>query len=146
MVDGGHNPQGARALADSLEDVFPGRKPVFIMGVLADKDYPAMLEAVMPLVGGFVAVTPDNPRALSADKLARAVRWTGQDLLGCSAHMRPRVARDFDDAVAQAQELAGPDGLVCAFGSLYAVADLKRAWRRSQAEVLAHAGTPDAES
>ena len=52
VVDGGHNPQGARALVDSLADVFPGRKPVFIMGVLEDKDYPAMLETVMPLVGG----------------------------------------------------------------------------------------------
>ncbi len=125
VVDGGHNPQGARALVDSLADVFPGRKPVFIMGVLEDKDYPAMLETVMPLVGGFVAVTPDNPRALPADKLARAIRWTGQDLLGCSAHMRPRVARGMADALAQARELAGPDGLICAFGSLYSVGALK---------------------
>ena len=106
VVDGGHNPQGARALVDSLADVFPGRKPVFIMGVLEDKDYPAMLETVMPLVGGFVAVTPDNPRALSADRLARAIRWTGQDVRGCSAHMRPLVARDMADALAKARELA----------------------------------------
>ena len=125
VVDGGHNPQGARALVDSLADVFPGRKPVFIMGVLEDKDYPAMLETVMPLVGGFVAVTPDNPRALSADRLARAIRWTGQDVLGCSAHMRPLVARDMADALAKARELAGADGLICAFGSLYSVGALK---------------------
>ena len=125
VVDGGHNPQGARALVDSLADVFPGRKPVFIMGVLEDKDYPAMLETVMPLVGGFVAVTPDNPRALSADRLARAIRWTGQDVLGCSAHMRPHVARDMADALAKARELAGADGLICAFGSLYSVGALK---------------------
>ena len=115
----------ARALVDSLADVFPGRKPVFIMGVLEDKDYPAMLETVMPLVGGFVAVTPDNPRALSADRLARAIRWTGQDVLGCSAHMRPLVARDMADALAKARELAGADGLICAFGSLYSVGALK---------------------
>ena len=124
-MDGGHNPQGARALVDSRADVFPGRKPVFIMGVLEDKDYPAMLETVMPLVGGFVAVTPDNPRALSADRLARAIRWTGQDVLGCSAHMRPHVARDMADALAKARELAGADGLICAFGSLYSVGALK---------------------
>ena len=127
VVDGGHNPQGARALADSLDDVFPGVKPVFIVGVLEDKDYPAMLEAILPHGSGFVAVEPDNPRALSADRLARAVRWTGQDMMGCSAHMRPRVARDMADAVATARELAGPDGLVCAFGSLYSVSALKAA-------------------
>ena len=94
VVDGGHNPQGARALADSLADVFPGRKPVFVVGVLEDKDYPAMLETVLPLGAAFVCVAPDNPRALPADKLARAIRWTGQDLLGCSACTSPYVARD----------------------------------------------------
>lgn len=132
VVDGGHNPQGARALTESLTDVFPGVKPVFIMGVLEDKDYPAMIEAVMPLVGGFVAVTPDNPRALPAERLARAIRWTGQDLLGCSAHMRPHVARDFDDAIAQACALAGADGLVCAFGSLYSVGAIKKALAKKE--------------
>ena len=127
VVDGGHNPQGARALADSLADVFPGRKPVFVVGVLEDKDYPAMLETVLPLGAAFVCVAPDNPRALPADKLARAIRWTGQDLLGCSACTSPYVARDMADALARARELAGPDGLVCAFGSLYSVGAVKAA-------------------
>ena len=127
VIDGGHNPQGARALADSLADVFPGEKPVFIVGVLEDKDYPAMMEAVLPLGAAFVCVTPDNPRALPADKLARTIRWTGQDLLGCSACVKPQVASGFDDAVARARALAGPGGLVCAFGSLYSVAAVMRA-------------------
>lgn len=125
VVDGGHNPQGAQALADSLADVFPGRKPVFVIGVLEDKDYPAMLEMVLPLGAAFVTVTPDNPRALSADKLARAIRWTGQDLLGCASCVNPYVARDMADALAKAQELAGVDSLVCAFGSLYSVGAIK---------------------
>lgn len=127
VVDGGHNPQGARALADSLAEVFPGRRSVFVIGVLEDKDYPRMLEDVLPLGSAFVCVTPDNPRALPAHKLARAIRWTGQDLLGCSACVNPVVARDFEDAIRRARELAGPDGLICAFGSLYSVAALKEA-------------------
>lgn len=125
VVDGGHNPQGAQALVDSLVDVFPGRKPVFIVGVLEDKDYPVMLETVLPHGSAFVAVAPDNPRALPASKLARAIRWTGQDLLGCSACVNPYVARDMADALAHARELAGPDGLICSFGSLYSVGALK---------------------
>lgn len=127
IVDGGHNPQGAQALAASLHDVFPGRKPVFVVGVLEDKDYPAMLEAVLPLGSAFVAVAPENPRALPADRLARAIRWTGQDLFGCAACTNPQVARDMGDAVERACQLAGPDGIVCAFGSLYSVASVKRA-------------------
>lgn len=132
VVDGGHNPQGARALADSLAEVFPGRKPVFVIGVLEDKDYPRMLEDALPLGSAFVCVTPDNPRALPAHKLARAIRWTGQDLLGCSACVNPVVARDFEDAIRRARELAGPDGLICAFGSLYSVAALKEAVRATR--------------
>ena len=132
VVDGGHNPQGARALADSLAEVFPGRKPVFVIGVLEDKDYPRMLEDVLPLGSAFVCVTPDNPRALLAHKLARAIRWTGQDLLGCSACVNPVVARDFEDAIRRARELADPDGLICAFGSLYSVAALKEAVRATR--------------
>ena len=132
VVDGGHNPQGARALADSLAEVFPGRKPAFVIGVLEDKDYPRMLEDVLPLGSAFVCVTPDNPRALPAHKLARAIRWTGQDLLGCSACVNPVVARDFEDAIRRARELADPDALICAFGSLYSVAALKEAVRATR--------------
>ena len=98
---------------------------MFIIGVLEDKDYPAMLETVLPLGSAFVTVTPDNPRALPAANLARAVRWTGQDMLGCSACVSPSVARDMADALAKARELAGPQGLICAFGSLYSVGALK---------------------
>ena len=47
----------------------------------------------------FVCIAPDNPRALPAHKLARAVRWTGQDLLGCSACVNPYVARSIVDGV-----------------------------------------------
>ena len=127
VIDGGHNTQGAHVLADSLKLAFPGRKAVFIIGVLEDKSYPEMLEEILPLGCAFVTIEPPNPRALSAEKLARAIRWTGQDLLGCSACTRPYVAKDIPDAVERAREIAGKDGLVCAFGSLYSIAEIKRA-------------------
>ena len=101
-----------------------------MIGVLEDKDYPVMLETVLPHGSAFVCVTPDNPRALPAHKLARALRWTGQDLLGCSACVNPSVAHDMDDALEKACELAGPEGLVCAFGSLYSVAAIKCSVRK----------------
>lgn len=127
VIDGGHNPQGARVLAESLKQAFPGRKAVFVIGVLEDKDYPEMLEEILPLGSVFIVIEPPNPRALPAEKLARAIRWTGQDLLGCSACTKPYIAKDIPDAVAKARELAGEDGLVCAAGSLYSIAEIKRA-------------------
>ena len=120
VVDGGHNPQGAAALADSLRDVFPGEKVVFVMSVLADKDYRAMAREVAPLARAFVCATPPNPRALAAGELATAVR---EEVPGVEVF----AADLFSEAIEEARRLAGPDGIVCAFGSLYSVAAIKEA-------------------
>lgn len=129
VIDGAHNIEGVKALADSLTEVFPGQKAVFILGFLEDKDYPEMLETILPRGSAFVTITPPNPRALSAEKLACAIRWTGQDLMGCSACVNPLVAPDIPRAIEQAKHLAGTSGLVVAAGSLYSVAEIKRALR-----------------
>ena len=121
IVDGGHNPQGARALADSLRDVFPGQKATFVMSVLADKDYEAMIAEVLPLAGAFVCVTPPNPRKLEAADLAAAIRAQAGD-----AALRIEVAAGFDEAMEQARQIAGL-GIICAFGSLYSISEIKKA-------------------
>ena len=117
VVDGGHNPQGALALADSLCDVFPGQSVTFVMGVLADKGYRAMVRAVAPLAQAIVCVTPPNPRALSARELADAIR-------GEAPGIEAIVAATFGEAMERARQLAGPEGIVCAFGSLYSVGEI----------------------
>ena len=128
VIDGGHNPQGAGVLVDSLRDVFPDKRPVFLVGILADKDYRSMLRAVAPLASAFVCVTPPNPRALDAADLAEAIRETCGEL---GARATVEVAGDFDDAVSAARKIAGSEGLICAFGSLYSIADVKAAFLRS---------------
>ena len=125
VIDGGHNPQGAGVLADSLRDVFPDKRPAFLVGILADKDYRSMLRAVAPLASAFVCVTPPNPRALDAADLAETIRETC-DELGVRATVE--IAGDFDGAVSAARKIAGSEGLICAFGSLYSIADVKAAF------------------
>ena len=128
VIDGGHNPQGAGVLADSLWDVFPDKRPVFLVGILADKDYRSMLRTVAPLASAFVCVTPPNPRALDAADLAEAIRETCGEL---GARATIEVAGDFDDAASAARKIAGSEGLICAFGSLYSIADVKAAFLRA---------------
>ena len=128
VIDGGHNPQGAGVLADSLRDVFPGKRPVFLVGILADKDYRSMLRAVAPLASAFVCVTPPNPRALDAADLAETIRETCDEL---GVYATVKVAGDFDGAVSAARRIAGSGGLICAFGSLYSIADVKAAFLRA---------------
>ena len=128
VIDGGHNPQGAGVLADSLRDVFPDKRPVFLVGILADKDYRSMLRTVAPLASAFVCVTPPNPRALDAADLAEAIRETCGEL---GARATVEVAGGFDDAASAARKIAGSEGLICAFGSLYSIADVKAAFLRA---------------
>jgi dihydrofolate synthase/folylpolyglutamate synthase len=124
VVDGGHNPQGAVALADSLADVFPGKRPVFVMGVLADKDYRSMIDAVIPKARCVLCIAPPNPRALSADDLARVLRsWADEH----GRNLPVEACPDAVCALKRARELAPADGIVCAFGSLYSVDEVMRA-------------------
>ncbi|MCL2827772.1 MAG: bifunctional folylpolyglutamate synthase/dihydrofolate synthase [Oscillospiraceae bacterium] len=113
IVDGGHNAQGARALAENLIRYFPGNKIVFVMGILADKDMDAILSPVLPLAKQIYTITPDNSRALTAKALAEQI--TAQ---GVPAQAIGSVAA----ALALAKQTAGTDGVVCYFGSLYSVA------------------------
>ncbi|MBO7354678.1 MAG: bifunctional folylpolyglutamate synthase/dihydrofolate synthase [Lachnospiraceae bacterium] len=107
ILDGGHNPQCAEAMADILDDYLPDTKVTFIMGVLADKDYNSMLDSVCPHALRFVCVTPDSPRALPADRLAEIIRERGFEAAVC---------RTVSEAVDAAKEKTEP---IVAFGSLY---------------------------
>lgn len=129
VVDGGHNPQGAQALADSLDDVFPCKKAVLFSGVMADKDYPAMLRTVLPQAAAFVAVTPDNPRALPAKDFAAEAKRIAEELSDIPSDMPVFAGETYEQAARKAQDLAGPDGVVCAFGSLYSIRQTKEAFR-----------------
>lgn len=125
IVDGGHNPQGAEALADSLEDLLgeEGRGTVdFAMGVLADKDYPAMVRAVLPWARTFTTYTPESPRALSAEALAACI---AEEASAAGRTVAVRVTASPAEAMDAARAAAGESGTAVAFGTLYAIADLK---------------------
>lgn len=127
IVDGGHNPQGAAALADTLREVLPGERPWFVVGVLADKDYADMLAEVVPLAAGFAVYAPDNPRALPAEELAVAIRQAARRAGRQGAPVKALPSPG--EALAFARGQVGEGGVVVAFGTLYAVGDLKAALR-----------------
>ncbi len=121
VCDGGHNPQGARALAQSIDRVFPHTKCVFVMSVLADKNYEAMIDALLDYACLWVCVTPPSPRALSAHDACTCVSRKAHERNGtfsvCEAH-------SYDDAIAIVENSAAAQGVpVIFFGSLYALKD-----------------------
>lgn len=74
ILDGAHNPQGAQALASGLEKCVDKGSCRIMMGVFADKDYPGILEQIVPYAREFCAVRAPGVRGLPAEKLADAVR------------------------------------------------------------------------
>ena len=116
LVDGAHNPNGVEALARGLRTLFPGRKFTFIAGVLADKDYTSMLRVVEPLASRFLTVTPDSERALAASELAQDLRADGFKAVSFRS-----VSAAAETALSEY-----PDEIICAFGSLYFIGDIRR--------------------
>ncbi|WP_322173325.1 bifunctional folylpolyglutamate synthase/dihydrofolate synthase [Acutalibacter caecimuris] len=70
LLDGGHNPGCAKVLRDALKRFVPGHR-IAIIGMLADKDSTAALSLIGPMFQKIIAVTPDSPRALAAEELAK---------------------------------------------------------------------------
>ena len=117
ILDGAHNPAGARSLADSLS-MLKGRPVTAVMGILADKDSGGVLELLVPYFRRLICVTPQNPRALDAHELASRA---GQLGLSASAAHSAQEAWELAEAVARLE-----DGAVVICGSLYLAAELRR--------------------
>lgn len=118
LRDGAHNAHGMAATVESLRALFPGKKLIILMGVMADKDVEEMLTLLTPIAEAVVTVRPESPRAMPAEELANRVRRYHIPACACSS---------VEEGLRIAAMAAGPDGTVCALGSLYLVGEVRRA-------------------
>ena len=116
ILDGGHNPQCMEALGLALRELYPGKKLIFLTGVLADKNWTAMMGELLPLAKEFYTITPDSPRAMPAQELAGYLEAQGVRAVPCGA-----VRDGLDRALAAAE----PQDVVCATGSLYMIGEVR---------------------
>jgi dihydrofolate synthase/folylpolyglutamate synthase len=129
LLDGAHNPDAMRALAESLPELVGGHdKVVAVVSILDDKDAAGMLAALMPACDALVLTSSQNPRVLPPPTLQSLAR----QLAGPPAE----IIADPRRALAHARELAGPGGVVIATGSLYLIADLLATGRDRRASIL----------
>ena len=119
ILDGGHNPQCAEALAESIDQLLPDKELTFIVGVLADKDYEEIFDILLPYASRVICITPDNDRALTGGDLAELLRGKGADA---------QVIPDLAEAMRTALDTC-VDGVI-AFGSLYLAGDIRTEWQR----------------
>lgn len=117
LIDGAHNKEGAQSLAEVLKKYFPGKKIIFIIGALKDKDVESIVKPTLPLASEYITVTPDSNRALSSKEMADFI------LRYCKS---VSVSDTIEEAIrASLSHISSKDDVICAYGSLYYIGKIR---------------------
>ena len=117
LLDGAHNPNGIEALKAAIDRFLPDTPIICVMGMLADKDIDSSIALLDGVFERVFTVPIDNPRALSADDLAKKFE-------NHAKAVQPFESREdaFDAAYALAK---GTDSAVLICGSLYLAGEIR---------------------
>ena len=109
IIDGAHNEDAAKRLAETIEFYFTNKRIIYIMGILKDKEFEKIIALTHHLADQIITVTPPGPRGMRA-----------YDLAGEVAKVHPQVtaADSLEEAAEISGLLAGKDDVIIAFGSL----------------------------
>jgi dihydrofolate synthase / folylpolyglutamate synthase len=114
ILDGAHNPAGARALAAYIDRFYHGRRVRLIFGAMRDKAIDEIAGILFPRAAEVIVTAPRQARALSPDVL-----------LGAADHPHVRRAADICEALALIRADAAPGDAVFVSGSLFLVAEAR---------------------
>lgn len=103
LLDAAHNPAGARATAEAVQEAFTFSPLVGVVGVMGDKDAEGVLDALEPVLADVVLTQASTDRALPAEEL-------GELATGIFGADRVHVRRRLDDAIDLATTLAEEGG------------------------------------
>ncbi|MCR5543221.1 MAG: bifunctional folylpolyglutamate synthase/dihydrofolate synthase [Eubacterium sp.] len=121
IVDGAHNEDAWLRLKESIDKYFTKTKITFIIGVLADKEYEKMVDILLPCMGNVFTVKSDNPRALSAEKLANLIQKKAMSESNMSQSTSSQIfveaKKDYSDAITSAIEKQKGEPIIV-FGTL----------------------------
>ncbi|MCI0503911.1 hypothetical protein L0Y65_04330 [Candidatus Micrarchaeota archaeon] len=118
VADAAHNPEGIKALIQSL-DLYPRERLVCVFSALKDKDWRSMLAMLAPLCDAMVVNQMEDGRAESADAMAaEAEKYTEAE-----------AVRDISKSVQAAKRKAGRKGMVLICGSMYMLGEAMAAAR-----------------
>ncbi|MEO6771590.1 MAG: Mur ligase family protein [Kofleriaceae bacterium] len=118
ILDGAHNPHGARALAATLGEL--ALRPVIVLAISADKDVRAIVRELAPVARAIVATRYQQDRALDPEALAAICREVVAEV---------RSAPELGSAVALARSITTPAGApIVIAGSLFVVGEARVAY------------------
>src|SRR5579883_2284051 len=128
VVDGAHNTDSMQKLVETLQELYPERRLIVVLGVVRDKDLPGIAQ-VLSHVDSVILTRMANPRAASIEALK-----------GLFAEYAPRIqvyAEERSNAAMElALQIAGREDVICATGSLYLAAEILR-WAAARGDHVA---------
>jgi dihydrofolate synthase/folylpolyglutamate synthase len=122
VLDGAHNVTGAQSLRATLRQHLPGARPALILGMLRDKDIPAMCETLAPLASRVVLTQVKSQRTATPEELLAACR-----------RANPTAAIATASTLADALGQVAHEPLLLIAGSLYLVGEAMELLKLSSA-------------
>lgn len=119
VLDAAHNGASADCLRETLQEVFPGRRPLaLVFGASADKDVTGMFHALLPQVDHLLLAQAVHPRAMALQVLE-------EQAAGVGFHGTIEAVPVVGEALRRARALTGPDGVVVVTGSLFIIGEAR---------------------
>lgn len=115
IVDGAHNVDSAKKLAEALKQYFRFDRMVLILGVSSDKDVAGIVAELASLTSIVIATCSRHPRAVEPSRLVAEFSKRG---------ITAEVAENVTSAADLALAKTTPKDLICATGSLFVVAEV----------------------
>jgi len=115
ILDGAHNPEGVRALADALIELRQGRKIKLLFATMADKEWQLMLEMLAKLADEMIFTRVSMERSADPELLAKNI----------PVPIPSRVIQDSQTALAALLDRAQPDDILVVAGSLYLLGEVR---------------------
>ena len=120
ILDGAHNPAGARALAAYIDRFYAGRNVRLIYGAMRDKAVAEIGGILFPHAREVIVTAPRQARAMAPETLSRI-----------SEHPNLRIAATLEAAL-EAVAGAPPEDAIFITGSLFLVAEARAILKRSR--------------
>ena len=117
ILDGAHNPAGARSLARYLERFYGGRRIWLVYGAMRDKAIDEVAGILFPIASELVLTAPDTPRALRPEALAE---------FAASGHIESHIEQPVEAAINYARAHAADEDIIVITGSLFVVGEARK--------------------
>lgn len=114
VIDGAHNPHGARALRNSLDNEFPDGRRVWLFGVLSDKHFDEMIDILFRSDDLVIVTAPNSERSAPIEDLCIRLKFNGIECIG---------VENVNDAVKMFVDVDGD--IKIAAGSLYLIGEVR---------------------